>query len=224
MRSHARVIAMFDPGPGDDTVESRPGALDSIADFRTAAHGVVVDLRTGTTDGDGHDVLHGINYVYGSKHDDVLLGDAHGNQILGLRGDDVIAGRSGRDTLGGEYGNDRVDGGAGPDLIAGEAGRDVLRGDAGNDNLIEQKPDANVIVGGPGRRDRCYGGYQVPPNVERGCELHRPPPHHPRQLATFKARARRWLTERLYARSSSVKTAADRSVTSRPSCHIQLGS
>jgi hypothetical protein len=186
-------------------------------------------------------VLRGINYVYGSKHDDVLLGDAHSNQILGNQGNDVIAGRGQEDGLEGGPGDDRIEGGAGhdfvaggagrdtllgragPDVMAGEAGRDTLRGGVGNDNLIEQKPEVNLIVGGPGRRDRCYGGYKVPPNVERGCEFHRPPPRHPRQF-TINASTRRRLVEHLNANSTIVRTPTGQSVRSRPSCHIRLGS
>jgi Ca2+-binding RTX toxin-like protein len=213
MRSRATTIASFDPGPGDDTIESRPGSLTSIADFRAAPHGVVVDLHKGTADGDGHDVLHGINYVYGSKHDDVLLGDAHSNQIGGNGGDDVIAGRGGHDFVDGGPGDDRVGGGADPDFVVGDAGRDTLRGGGGNDSLAEQKPEANLIVGGPGRRDRCYGGYKVPPNVERGCELHKPAPGRQRRPALVMPSMRRG--------DLPSTTSAGRSAPGRRSCHIQ---
>ena len=213
MRSRATTIASFDPGPGDDIIESQPQTVESIADFRTAAHGVLVDLHKGTAVGEGHDVLHGINYVYGSRHDDVLLGDAHSNQIGGGGGDDVIAGRGGYDFVDGQSGDDRVGGGAQPDLVVGDAGRDTLRGGGGNDSLVEQKPEANLIVGGPGRRDRCYGGYRVPPNVERGCELHKPVPQQRRRTAALMPSMRR---SHLLS-----MTPASRAAPGRLSCHIQ---
>ena len=56
--------------------------------------------------------------------------------------------------------------------MVGARGEDALYGGAGNDELVEQRrPEPNLILAGTGR-DKCYGGYQVPPNIERGCERH----------------------------------------------------
>jgi hypothetical protein len=175
MRSRAEFAAFFFPGPGDDVIKARPGAPYGILDLTHTTRGSVVDLRRGTADGPGHDTLSGINTVYGSGYNDVLRGDRHTNRLFGVAGDDVIAARGGLDDAIGGPGDDRLDGGPRRDLLLGEAGRDILRGRTGNDDLIEVRPDANVLLAGPGR-DRCYGTYTVPPSVERSCELHKPAP------------------------------------------------
>jgi Ca2+-binding RTX toxin-like protein len=175
MRSRAGFVAFFFPGPGDDVVKSLPSASYGILDLTHTTRGSVVDLRSGTADGPGHDTLSGINTVYGSRYDDVLRGDRHTNRLYGYAGDDVIVARGGRDDAIGGPGNDRLDGGPARDYLLGDHGRDVLLGRRGNDDLQDIRPDANVLLAGPGR-DRCYGTYTVPPSVERSCEFHKPAP------------------------------------------------
>jgi Ca2+-binding RTX toxin-like protein len=175
LHSRAGFAAFFFPGPGDDVIKGRPGAKYNILELTHARRGSVVDLRRGTADGPGHDTLSGVNAVYGSRYGDVLRGDRHTNELFGYAGDDVIVARGGRDAVLGGPGNDRLDGGTGGDNLLGEAGSDVLLGRSGNDTLIEVRPDANLVLAGPGR-DRCYGSYRVPPSIERSCELHKPAP------------------------------------------------
>jgi Ca2+-binding RTX toxin-like protein len=176
LRSRADFAAFFFPGPGDDVIKAWPGAEYGILDLTHTTRGSVVDLRNGIADGPGHDTLSGINTVYGSRYDDVLRGDRHTNRLFGYAGDDALAARGGLDDAIGGPGDDRLDGGPGRDYLLGDEGRDVLRGRTGNDDLVEVRPDANVLLAGPGR-DRCYGTYRVPPSIERGCELHKPAPH-----------------------------------------------
>jgi Ca2+-binding RTX toxin-like protein len=174
-RSRAGFAAFFFPGLGDDVIKGRPGAKYNILELKHARRGSVVDLRSGTADGPGHDTLSGINTVYGSRFNDVLRGDGHSNVLFGHAGNDVIVGRGGSDDAIGGPGDDGLNGGPGGDNLVGEEGRDILRGRTGNDDLIELRPGANVLLAGPGR-DRCYGTYRVPPSIERGCELHKPAP------------------------------------------------
>ncbi|MDX6317945.1 MAG: hypothetical protein QOD35_1345 [Nocardioidaceae bacterium] len=175
LRSRAGFAAFFFPGPGDDVVKGRPSAKFNILELTHARRGSVVDLRSGTADGPGHDTLSAINAVYGSKFNDVFRGDGHSNLLFGRAGNDVIVGRGDGDAAIGGPGDDDLNGGPGRDNLQGQAGSDVLRGRSGNDTLIEVGPDANLVLAGPGR-DRCYGSYRVPPSVERSCELHKPAP------------------------------------------------
>jgi len=175
LRSEATDINFFVPGPGDDRLVGTGGREDlNVARFGRAAPGVIVDLRKGTAEGQGHDLLDGINLVFGSDSADVVFGDGRLNALLGLGGDDVLVGRGGRDFLEGNDGDDFLDGRRGNDDLAGGAGRDMLLGRAGNDSLLERRPEPNLILGGLGR-DNCSGGYRIPPNIERGCETHKRP-------------------------------------------------
>jgi Ca2+-binding RTX toxin-like protein len=175
LRSRAGFVAFFFPGPGDDVIKAWPGADYGILDLTHTRRGSIVDLRSGTAVGSGHDTVSGINTVYGSKFNDVLRGDRHMNRLYGSEGDDVVVARGGFDDAIGGPGDDRLNGGTGRDVLIGEEGRDILRGRTGNDDLVEVRPDANVLLAGPGR-DRCYGTYHVPPSIERSCELHKPAP------------------------------------------------
>ena len=180
LRSRATDSSYFAPGPGDDTVTAKVGHnIHNEVDFGGANDGVIVDLRTQMAVGQGNDSLSGINFVYGTKQSDVILGNADDNFMLGRGGDDVLLGRTKGDPIVAGRGDDHVDGGPGDDSLVGDQGRDTLMGRGGNDELVEERrSEANLLLAGPGR-DRCYGGYQVPPNIERGCEAHRASPHPP---------------------------------------------
>jgi hypothetical protein len=138
--------------------------------FAMSGRGVVVDLRRGTADGQGHDSLSGVSGVYGTGHTDVLVGNGADEFVVGRGGDDVLAGRGGDDFLVGKTGADHLDGGGGDDYLSGDKGPDTLLGRTGDDDLYEAKGrQANLILAGPGH-DNCTGGYRVPPNIERGCD------------------------------------------------------
>jgi len=121
-------------GGGDDSLKGGGGAdiLDGGAGIDTVFYDdspsrVEVNLvtgrgRFGSAEGD---TLLGIENVYGSAHDDLLIGDAGSNELHGLQGDDVLAGGGGNDALYGEDGNDVLIGGAGADVLNGGAGIDV---------------------------------------------------------------------------------------------------
>ncbi|MDQ3952058.1 MAG: hypothetical protein M3279_03685 [Actinomycetota bacterium] len=120
---------------------------------------VEADLTTGvatSADGFGRDSLAGIEYLTGSKYDDVLVGDAGDNAIIGNWGNDLIDGAGGSDEV--AYFDAPVpvvaDMAAGIALVegwgddtftnfenlSGSAYADVLTGDG----------SANLIWGGPG--------------------------------------------------------------------------
>jgi len=142
----------LDPGPGDDTVDG--GVADYQASdshwnylyyeygYANTAAGVYVNLASGTaTDPDGgHDMLHNINYVYGTANDDTLIGNDRQDQyqnintyLYGRGGDDTLEGRSGKAWLEGGEGNDTMTLGNGGGYLIGGLGNDVLKGGTGFD-------------------------------------------------------------------------------------------
>jgi Ca2+-binding RTX toxin-like protein len=100
-------------------------------------------MNTHAVRGNGHDTIHGIDEVHGSRHADVLIGDEDENDIFGECADpygyctqrphrgagDLIRGRAGDDVLDGNAGPDRVFGGRGDDLVFGGFGNDTCRGE-----------------------------------------------------------------------------------------------
>jgi Ca2+-binding RTX toxin-like protein len=165
------------PGPGDDTVIGGRGAFYNIANFRTSHRGVVVNLNAGTASGQGHDVLVRVNTVQGSAHADIVFADSDPlprfNLVFGLDGNDVLVGGGSHNVLMGGSGDDYLGGGPIRDLLNGGTGRDTLLARGGNDLLHERPSEPNLILAGAGKDD-CWGRYTIPPNIERGCEMHRP--------------------------------------------------
>src|SRR5215213_9383233 len=106
-------IDTIDGGSGDDVLEG--GAGVDRAGFESAAAGVVADLAGGTADGGGHDLLHGIENLGGSYHDDRLAGDGGANRLDGNLGADVLVGRGGADRFTYRHGQDST--AAAPDVI-----------------------------------------------------------------------------------------------------------
>lgn len=111
-------------GQGNDLLDG--GANEDRASYETSTSGVNVNLGIGVAaDGFGTvDSLVSIEYVIGSDHGDVIIGDGNNNLLLGGDGMDSIDGAGGDDT---------IDGGAGDDFLYGLDGFDKLIGGAGND-------------------------------------------------------------------------------------------
>lgn len=118
-------------GGGNDFVESSVGAnalsggagRDLVAfldgkDFDHQHPAVTVDLGAGTSS--GGDTLTGFEDVFGSIHNDTLIGDDGPNRLYGYTGDDVLKGRAGDDVLDGMDGSDRAYGGKGTDRCRAE--------------------------------------------------------------------------------------------------------
>jgi Ca2+-binding RTX toxin-like protein len=104
------------PGPGIDSLVGG-GGRDTAA-FTGAAAAITANLEQGTADGDGHDVLSGMESLLGSANGDRLTGSSTANVLTGAAGDDVLKGLAG---------NDRLIGGPGDDTLAGGPGTDTCR-------------------------------------------------------------------------------------------------
>ncbi|HVF53642.1 MAG TPA: calcium-binding protein [Actinomycetota bacterium] len=100
-------------GPGDDHVDGGEGDYD-LADFIGPA-AVDANLERGTATGEGNDVLVSLEALYGTEHNDVLVGDGGINYLFGWFGDDQLSGGANNDFLDGENGADLADGGEGFD-------------------------------------------------------------------------------------------------------------
>jgi Ca2+-binding RTX toxin-like protein len=104
------------PLGGNDVVDG-VGGLDQAL-FLTSLAPVVVDLSTGTAEGEGIDSLASVEGAYGSAFDDSLSGDDGANFLFGYEGDDLVMGDDGDDVLDGDSGVDDADGGDGTDICA----------------------------------------------------------------------------------------------------------
>jgi Bacterial Ig domain/Divergent InlB B-repeat domain/Calx-beta domain/RTX calcium-binding nonapeptide repeat (4 copies) len=134
-------------GDGDDAVDGGEG--NDTADFSGATGPVAVDLRAGTAQGFGADMLSGVENVTGGSFDDVLAGDSEANVLEGGSGQDTADFTSspqgvaaelnhgtaigdGDDTL---SGIENITGSAHADLIDGNALANRLEGGAGDDSV-----------------------------------------------------------------------------------------
>jgi Ca2+-binding RTX toxin-like protein len=102
-------------GAGADVLNG--GAGQDWADYITSPAAVNVNLATGVgTGGDAEgDTYILIERVYGSIHNDTIIGDNNVNYLRGWHGDDILIGGGGNDYLQGGTGADVLDGGAGLD-------------------------------------------------------------------------------------------------------------
>ena len=157
-------------GIGNDILRGDAGADminggDGIdrADYTTSTLGVIVNLLNGTAS-DG-DTLIGIENIYGSALNDVLIGSDVANVLYGNNGNDQLFGLGGNDNLNGQAGDDALHGGDGIDYLFGGDGNDGLFGNAGNDRLIGGNGN-DFLDGGLGNdvllddagNDQLYGG------------------------------------------------------------------
>ncbi|MDN3564651.1 calcium-binding protein [Paeniroseomonas aquatica] len=154
-----RPILLVNAGTFADSIEGGSGLDRWFAN----QPGSLLDLRLLPL------AMQGIEEVYGSAGDDVLLlapqqaaasvtggdgsdtlaGTDGGDRLDGSAGDDLLAGGGGDDTLSGGPGDDTLAGGAGHDLLDGLAGHDILRGGSGEDTLVSGDWDL-LLDGGPG--------------------------------------------------------------------------
>ena len=101
----------FDGLGGDDVMRGR-GGLDTLG--LTFVNGpMFVNLRGGTSVGDGSDTISDIENLIGGPFDDYVTGTGGPNAVLGAGGNDTIYGRAGEDILLGFEGQDAIFGGAG---------------------------------------------------------------------------------------------------------------
>lgn len=127
------------------------GAGTDSINYYASADAVLVDLtngigRGGDAEGDQYS---GIETVFGSLFDDVIIGDDGSNLLSGNRGADVLKGEAGNDLILGGDGADIMEGGSGADQLSGEAGDDEMYGGDGDDVLLGGE-GADYINGGAG--------------------------------------------------------------------------
>ena len=113
-----RDVAIFDTGPGRDTVQS-------WISYRLAPGLEVLQLQ-------GAGDLRGLGNILANR----IEGNAGDNYLSGAAGKDTLFGGDGDDTLRGGLGDDRLYGGAGDDRLNGDWGRDVLTGGDGADTFV----------------------------------------------------------------------------------------
>ena len=109
---------------GSDTLYGSAGADqlnggigNDIANYSLATASVSVIMSSGGTAGDAAgDTYFGIESVYGSDFNDILIGNNSVNELRGGDGDDILSGSGGNDRLFGEAGADSMNGGVGADV------------------------------------------------------------------------------------------------------------
>jgi Ca2+-binding RTX toxin-like protein len=109
---------LLNGGAGADVLHGSNGKAD-VADYSDSPGAVEVNL--GTSKGAGSDaegdIYYDIEFIIGSKFDDILIGSGDVNYIQGGQGADQIFGLGDDDRLIGGEGGDYLDGGAGYDKI-----------------------------------------------------------------------------------------------------------
>ncbi|MFD7073371.1 hypothetical protein ACFV9G_04100 [Nocardioides sp. NPDC059952] len=148
-------------GPGDDTVSGGSGrdwivleptagadlihgsgSVDTL-DLRLIDAPAKVDLAMGVLDiGGTVATVTGIDAIFGSGYDDVLIGSAADESFQGGAGRDQITGSGGADVIHGDEGDDALIGGDGNDMVRGHDGADRLVGGVGDDVVIGEVADA----------------------------------------------------------------------------------
>ncbi len=116
-------------GAGADILDGgNTGDDRDIASYFNSSQGVNVDLLTGSANGGDAqgDTLIDIEWLGGSRQNDVLSGDNSGNFLFGRQGSDTLTGRAGSDWLDGAVGNDILEGGTQNDGFLGGQGQDIF--------------------------------------------------------------------------------------------------
>jgi Ca2+-binding RTX toxin-like protein len=146
----------LDGGFGADDLGGGSGTDTLI--YTGRANGVNVIIGTGNRNDGGpedqtgsnrDDVRADIEVLFGTEHNDALIGDGSSETLIGLGGDDFVFGNAGRDTVLGFGGNDLLTGGSNGDLLRGGPGADRMFGKSGNDRLAAG-PDDDFLRGGTG--------------------------------------------------------------------------
>lgn len=142
---------MLNPGNGIDFLEG--GFGNDTAFYSFDASGVFASLASGkgwhtsSTEAKDGDSYSGIENLWGTKHDDTLIGDSNAN---------ILKGSGGKDTMKGGGGADVLEGGTEADEIYGDKGNDTLYGQDGNDKIYGGE-GGDKLYGGDGV-DNLYGG------------------------------------------------------------------
>jgi Ca2+-binding RTX toxin-like protein len=131
---------------GNDTLKGFGGAdrLDGGLGIDTVFYGdstvgVAVNLTTGRGFGGSAegDTFFDIENVFGSNHNDTLIGEGRANELRGQTGNDILKGGGGADRLFGD---------AGDDILQGGTGGDAMDGGGGTDTADYSQATANVMA------------------------------------------------------------------------------
>ena len=170
---------VIEGGGGADYIDGGSGV--DMATYQDSAVGVQVSLQSGkgyggTAEGD---TLVNIENLYGSTHDDILVGNSGKNTLYGDAGNDTLKGGGGYDTLFGGDGDDvlysnglgdKFDGGTGIDTAVLSESQYAEYVNLGTESITilsnsvpasynsEIKNVENVI--GTGHDDILYGDYK----------------------------------------------------------------
>jgi Ca2+-binding RTX toxin-like protein len=176
-------------GLGDDLLKGAADRAQDSANYDYADGPIQASLASGIAIGEGRDRMIDIEFIFGSRFGDRLVGNDRLNYFAGLDGDDHIDAKGGFDYVQPGLGDDTVIGGEGPqldlldaneepnavtvDLAAGTstgAGTDQVIGFEGaigtsfNDTIVGSDDD-DFLFGGPGddsldgRGGFDYAGY-----------------------------------------------------------------
>lgn len=121
-----------DGGSGADTLDG--SGYGSALAINLAASGTEV-MTTGTATALTGPAtiavadLSGIEAIWGTAYDDMMIGNGSANSFAGGAGNDALAGAGGNDTLAGGSGNDTLSGGSGKDVfvLAAGSGSDTIQ-------------------------------------------------------------------------------------------------
>jgi uncharacterized delta-60 repeat protein len=124
----------FYGGLGADEMFGTVGESDA-AYYTTSADAVTINLADNSQNHFGEaegDILHDIQWVYGSNQGDDITGNSATNRLMGMAGNDTLRGGGGDDIL---------EGGAGSDTLHGGTGKDELYGGADSDTFYFESGD-----------------------------------------------------------------------------------
>lgn len=162
---------------GDDVIIGGGGIQDALSTM-AALSGLNINLQLGTISGGGLgvDSVSGIEWVHGSRFNDVIVGGAENNRLDGSGGSDVLRGGDGNDELIASWG----EAGGAADLIkaAGQANDSIGNAvslDAAFDHLARDgvlsptTPHATVVATTHGGRE--YYAFTVGANTDVSFDI-----------------------------------------------------
>lgn len=127
-------------GSHDDLLDGgKDREQGDFASFFRETRGVEVDLSKQTAAGAGNDRLINIERVFGSQHDDILIGDSSNNTFLGSSGNDILQGMGGDDCL---------NPGSGQNAVVGGDGFDYYNAHYGQLSTCRTEPESGAFIDG----------------------------------------------------------------------------
>ena len=123
-------------GPGDETLRCTGPPPGRVRVSLVTGRGQLIGQRRA-------DILINVDGVYGSRYDDVLIGDSGANHLYGDVGNDTIHGLNGGDIVCGGDGDDTLDGGL-PDATEPWPVGDLVEGNNDTDTCIGGETPAST--------------------------------------------------------------------------------